>query len=176
MTIEIISWSISMKVFWLFAQTTDFITRDKSFHISLKASQDYKHYPKSAWNSGAYKNFSHYTVIESLKITEKHLFNVCVCMCMCGCFWLIVLESTLMGHFVSFPREREKRDRRDSRGDEREGQGREENEWKGRNKKLFPPLLLQGQQALPNCKPNSVGCPCVVRYTTPLPVWVLGPT
>ena len=29
-----------------------------------------------------------------------------------------------MGHFVSSPREREKRDRRDSRGDEREGQGR----------------------------------------------------
>ena len=29
-----------------------------------------------------------------------------------------------MGHFVSCPREREKKDRRDSRGDEREGQGR----------------------------------------------------
>ena len=28
--------------------------------------------------------------------------------------------STLVGHFVSSPREREKRDRRDSRGDERE--------------------------------------------------------
>ena len=28
--------------------------------------------------------------------------------------------STLLGHFVSSPREREKRDRRDSRGDERE--------------------------------------------------------
>ena len=32
--------------------------------------------------------------------------------------------STLVGHFVSSPREREKRDRKDSRGDEREGQGR----------------------------------------------------
>ena len=32
--------------------------------------------------------------------------------------------STLVGHFVLSPREREKRDRRDSRGDEREGQGR----------------------------------------------------
>ena len=31
---------------------------------------------------------------------------------------------TLVGHFVSSPREREKRDRRDSRGDLREGQGR----------------------------------------------------
>ena len=30
--------------------------------------------------------------------------------------------STLMGHFVLSPREREKRDRRDNRGDERERQ------------------------------------------------------
>ena len=35
--------------------------------------------------------------------------------------------STFLGHFVLSPREREKRDRRD-RGDEREGQGRKENE------------------------------------------------
>ena len=34
----------------------------------------------------------------------------------------------LVGHLLSTPREREKRDRRDSRGDEREGHGREENE------------------------------------------------
>ena len=34
--------------------------------------------------------------------------------------------SSLVGHFVSSPREREKRDRRDSRGDEREGQGKNE--------------------------------------------------
>ena len=32
--------------------------------------------------------------------------------------------STLVGHFVSSPREREKRDGRDSRADEREGHGR----------------------------------------------------
>ena len=47
-------------------------------------------------------------------------------------FFFIVLRfnnmSTLLGHFVSSPREREKRDRTDSRGDEREGQGRQENE------------------------------------------------
>ena len=45
--------------------------------------------------------------------------------------WLIVLgfndTSTLVGHFVSSPREREKRDRRDSRGDQREEQGRKRN-------------------------------------------------
>ena len=35
--------------------------------------------------------------------------------------------STLVGHFESSPREREKNDRRDSRGDEREGQGRKWN-------------------------------------------------
>ena len=32
--------------------------------------------------------------------------------------------SALVGHFVSSPRERKKRDRRDSRGDEKEGQWR----------------------------------------------------
>ena len=32
--------------------------------------------------------------------------------------------STLVGHFILSPRERAKRDRRDSRRDEREGQGR----------------------------------------------------
>ena len=41
------------------------------------------------------------------------------------CWVLIVLgfnhTSTLVGHFVSSPRKMEKRDRRDSRGDEREG-------------------------------------------------------
>ena len=36
-------------------------------------------------------------------------------------------NDTLVGHFVSSPREREKRDRRDSKRDEREGQGRKRN-------------------------------------------------
>ena len=40
--------------------------------------------------------------------------------------------STLEGHFVSSPREREKRDRRESRGDEREGQGRKRNRKESR--------------------------------------------
>ena len=35
--------------------------------------------------------------------------------------------STLVGHYVSSPRERKKKDRRDSRRDEREGQGRKRN-------------------------------------------------
>ena len=56
--------------------------------------------------------------------------------------------STLVGHFVSSHGEREKRDRGDSRGDERKGQGRKEmNESEETEKiKIFPiyPYLLQG--------------------------------
>ena len=78
-----------------------------------------------------------------------------------------------MGHFVSSPREREKRD---SRGDDREGQGRKRN----RNEsveteeiKTFPPLPLPATKihvaGLPNCKPISDGHPVDARYVTPLP-------
>ena len=72
--------------------------------------------------------------------------------------------STLVSHFVSSPREREKSDRRDSRRDEREGQGRKRNRNESEETeeiKSFPiyPYLLQGQQVLPNCKPISVGTP-----------------
>ena len=72
--------------------------------------------------------------------------------------------SALVGHFVPSPREREKRDRRDNRGDEREGQGRKRT-WNEREETdeietspLFP-YLLQVSHALPNCKPISVGRP-----------------
>ena len=67
--------------------------------------------------------------------------------------YLIVLgfndTSTLVGHFVSSPREREKRDRRDSRRDEREGQGRKRNRNESEETeeiKTSPPCpyLLQG--------------------------------
>ena len=82
--------------------------------------------------------------------------------------------STLVGYFVSSPRERKKRDRRDSRGDEREGQGRKRKINKSEETeeiKIFPfyPYLLQKQQALPNCKPITVGRSSDARYTTPLP-------
>ena len=53
--------------------------------------------------------------------------------------------STLVGHFVSSPREREKRDRRDSRGDEREEQERKRNRNDSKETeeiKTFPPLPL----------------------------------
>ena len=64
--------------------------------------------------------------------------------------WLIVLEfintSTLVGHFVSSPREREKRGRRDSRRDEREGQGRKRNRNENEETEEIKtsPYLLQG--------------------------------
>ena len=93
-------------------------------------------------------------------------------------YWLTVLRfndtSTLVGHFVPFPREREKRDRRDRRRDKREGQGRtrkrNESEETGEIKTspLYP-YLLQVYQALPKRKPISVGRPGDVRYTTPSP-------
>ena len=66
--------------------------------------------------------------------------------------WLTVLEfndmSTLVGHFVSSSREREKRDKRDSGGDEKEGQGRKRNRNESEETeeiKTFPlyPYLLQ---------------------------------
>ena len=42
--------------------------------------------------------------------------------------------------------------------------GKKQKKWK-----LSPlPYLLQGQQALPNCKPISAGCPSGMRYMTPL--------
>ena len=53
--------------------------------------------------------------------------------------------STLVGHFVSSPREREKRNRRDSRGDEREEQRRKRNRNENEETeeiKNIPPLPL----------------------------------
>ena len=60
---------------------------------------------------------------------------------------LIVLgfndTPTLVGHFVSSSREREKKDRRDSSGDERDGQGRikNRNERQGTEYKTSPLYL-----------------------------------
>ena len=68
--------------------------------------------------------------------------------------WFLIMlgfndTSTLGGHFVSSPREREKRDRRESKGDEREGQGRKRNRNESEETeeiKTFPlyPYPLQG--------------------------------
>ena len=65
-----------------------------------------------------------------------------------------------MGHFVSSPREREKRERRDSSGDERERQGRkrDRNESEETEEIKHSPSTITWQ-TLPSCKPMSVGCP-----------------
>ena len=77
--------------------------------------------------------------------------------------------STFVGHFVSSPREREKRDRKDSRGDEREEQGRNRNRNESEEKeeiKTFPLYLTCYKDS--NCRPISAGHPDDVKYTTPL--------
>ena len=84
-------------------------------------------------------------------------------------FKLIVLgfndTSTLEGHFVSSPREREKRDRRESRGDEREGQGRKRNRNESEETeeiKTFPSTLTHYKDSRP--------CPTVSQYQLDAPV------
>ena len=67
--------------------------------------------------------------------------------------------NPVVGHFMSSPRESEKRDRRDSRGDERKGEGRKRN----RNEreeieeiKTFPSTLTRYKDSKP--------CPTVSQY------------
>ena len=82
------------------------------------------------------------------------------------CFWLIVIgfkdTSTLVGHVLLSPREKEKRDRRDSRGDERVGQGRKRNRNESEEteeRKTFPSTLI--------CYKDS---PIVSQYQLDAPV------
>ena len=65
--------------------------------------------------------------------------------------------STLVGHFVLSPREREKRDRTDSRGDEREGQGREGQgiERQERTRKMNEKILVSKQMSVTSCFHNK---------------------
>ena len=73
--------------------------------------------------------------------------------------------STLVYHFVSSPREREKRDRRDGRGDERDGQGRERkmNESEETEETIFFPSTL-------TCCKDSRPCPTVSQYHLDAPM------
>ena len=79
-------------------------------------------------------------------------------------YGLIVLgfndTSTLVGHFVSSPREREKRDRSDSSGTGK----KEEQEWKEETEeiKIFPSTLT--------CYKDSKLCPTVSQYQLDAPV------
>ena len=76
-----------------------------------------------------------------------------------------------MGHSVSSPREREKREEIVEELTEGQRRKRKRNDSKETEIKKIPlyPYLLQGYQALPNCKPISIGHPGDVRYTTPSP-------
>ena len=67
--------------------------------------------------------------------------------------------STLVGHFVSSPREREKRNRRDSRGDEREEQGRKRN----RNESEETEEIKQSPSTF-TCYKGSRPCPTASQY------------
>ena len=64
-----------------------------------------------------------------------------------------------MGHFVSSPREREKIDRRDSRRDEREGQGRKRN----RNESEETEEIKHHLPTL-TCYKDSRPCPTISQY------------
>ena len=73
--------------------------------------------------------------------------------------------STLVGHFVSSPREREKRDRSDSRGDQRERHGRKRN----RNEKEETEVIKDIPTTL-TCYKDSKPCPAVGQYQLGAPV------
>ena len=113
-------------------------TRVKEILVYVQSTQKLKKLLSRRINA---KTIYPFTLVEFW----SRLFNLWI--------WLIVLgfndTSTLMGHFVSSPREREKRDRRDSRRDEREGQGRKRNRNESEETeemKISPPYpyLLQG--------------------------------
>ena len=71
--------------------------------------------------------------------------------------------STLVGHFVSSPREKEKRDRTDSRGDEREGQGRKRNGNEETKEIKHSPSTL-------TCYKDNMPCPTVSQHQLDAPV------
>ena len=73
--------------------------------------------------------------------------------------------STLVSHFVSSPREREKRDRRNDRGDEREGQGRKKN----RNEREETEEMKAYSLTL-TCYKDNKPCPTVSQYQLDTPV------
>ena len=73
--------------------------------------------------------------------------------------------STLVGHFVSSPREREKRDTRDSRRDKREGEGRKRKKGESEETEEIKtsPSTLTGYK-------DSRPCPTVSQYQLDGPV------
>ena len=108
-------------------------------------------------------------------MTDTHICNLCPLgkrrheIWANRCLFLIELgfndPSTLVGHFVLSPKEREKKDRRDSRGDEREGQGRKRN----RNESEETEEIKTSPSTL-TCYKDSRPCPAVSQYQLGAPV------
>ena len=73
--------------------------------------------------------------------------------------------STLVGHFVLSPKEREKRDRREHRRDEREGQERMRKRNESVETEEIKTFLLY-----PTCYKDSRPCPTVSQYQLDAPV------
>ena len=78
--------------------------------------------------------------------------------------------SPLVVHFVWSPRKREK-DRIDSRGDQREGQGRKRN--RNEREETEEIKTFQSTLTLPNCKQISVGCHRKIHNTFATPNYLL---
>ena len=104
--------------------------------------------------------------------TANVLIRLCACVGWSGHLLSIDVRHGLTTHqplwvILCHLQERGRRDRRDCRN-EREGQGKKKNRNESEEteeiiiiKKIPPlyPYLLQGNLALPNCKPMSVGAP-----------------
>ena len=71
-----------------------------------------------------------------------------------------------MGHFVSSPREREAKDRRDSRGDEREGHERKRN----RTESEETEEIKKHSPSTRTCYNDSRPCPTISQYQMDAPV------
>ena len=99
-----------------------------------------------------------FSCLSLIPITFVYLFD-----------WLIVLGfndvSTLVGHFMSSPRKREKTDRIYSRADEREEEGRktERNESEEQKKLKHSPSTI-------TCYKDNRSCPIVRKYQLDIPV------
>ena len=103
----------------------------------------------------------HHYVVVLVQVLLMSIHNICFLWRNKKCIVLGFNDmSTLVDHFVSSPREREKRDRkrdrRDSRGDEREEQGRKRN----RNESEETEEIKHSPSSL-TCYKGSRPCPTV---------------
>ena len=88
-------------------------------------------------------------------------FNLELCNSLTECVGVYIDLTTLVCHFVSSPREREKRDRRISRGGEREGKGA--GRKRNRNESEETEEIKISLSTL-TCYKDSRPCPTVSQY------------